>query len=239
MDVRTDNTPLVDLKAFDFIDFGCSAGGSIDWARRRFGGRRGLGVDINPDKVAAARAAGFEAVVADGARLDQFTGKVRFATMIHFLEHLPSIEAARKVVGTALSISRDFLYVRQPWFDSDGALMRQGLKLYWSHWRGHPLPMTSLQAYALFEDLRKTGRCARFAIYGRTPIVSSDDPAVLPLSAPSDSHQYEPERDGPKPTVPLDGVFTELVVVATPRRADTIDEGVAGDRLALIHDSAA
>ena len=208
----------VDLKGYDFIDFGCSAGGSIDWARRRFGGRRGLGVDISPNKVAAARAAGYDAMQADGARLDQFAGKVRFATMIHFLEHLPSIEAARKVAGTALQISRDFLYVRQPWFDSDGPLMRQGLKLYWSHWRGHPLPMTSLQAYVLFEELRRTGRCARFALYGRTPITSSDDEAVLPLSAPGDSHQYDADRDGPKPSVALDGVFTELVAIAAPRR---------------------
>ncbi len=231
--------PIVDLKGFDFIDFGCSAGGSIDWARKRFGGRRGLGVDISPDKVAAARAAGYEAMLADGARLDQFTGKVRFATMIHFLEHLPSIEAARKVVATALSISRDFLYVRQPWFDSDGGLMRRGLKLYWSHWRGHPLPMTSLQAYALFEELRRARRCARFAIYGRGAIASSDDPAVLPLTAPSDSHQYEPARDGPKPSITLDGVFTELVVIAAPRRPEYVEEAIAGDRLELIYDSAA
>ena len=158
--------------------------------------------------------------------------------MIHFLEHLPSIEAARRVTAAALSISRDFLYVRQPWFDSDGALMRRGLKLYWSHWRGHPLPMTSLQAYALFEDLRRTRACARFAVFGRTPIVSSDDPAVLPLSAPSDSHQYEPARDGPKPSHPLDGVFTELVVIAAPRRSERLADAIAGDRLELLYDSA-
>jgi hypothetical protein len=61
-----DPAPPVDLKGFDFVDFGCSAGGSIVWAARKFGGRRGLGVDINP-------------------------GKVRFATMIDFLEHLPTL----------------------------------------------------------------------------------------------------------------------------------------------------
>jgi SAM-dependent methyltransferase len=230
--------PTVDLAPFDFVDFGCSAGGSIDWAARRFGGRRGLGVDISPDKVAAARAAGHEAMLADAARLDQFAGKVRFSTMVHFLEHLPSIEAARKVTATALSISRDFLYVRQPWFDSDGALMRLGLKLYWSHWRGHPLPMTSLQAFILFDELRSARKCARFAIYGRGPIASSGHDAVVPLTAPGEEHQYEPGRDGPKPDVALDGVFTELVVVAAPRHAERVEDGLAGDRLELLHDSA-
>ena len=231
--------PTVELKEFDFVDFGCSAGGSIDWAKRRFGGRRGLGIDLSPEMIAAARAAGHDAMLADGARLEQFTGKVRFATMIHFLEHLSSLDAARKVVGTALGISRDFLYVRQPWFDSDGALMRRGLKLYWSHWRGHPLPMSSLQAYALLDELRLARKCARFAIFGRKPIASSDDPAVLPLRAPSDGHQYEPERDGPKPAgIALDGVFTELVIIAAPRRTDCVEEAIAGDRLELLYDSA-
>ena len=230
--------PPVDLKDFDFVDFGCSAGGSIDWAARRFGGRRGLGIDVSAAKVAAARAAGHEAMLADAARVEQFTGKVRFSTMIHFLEHLPSIEAARKVTATALSISRDFLYVRQPWFDSDGDLLRRGLKLYWSHWRGHPLPMTTLQAYGLFDDLVRTRRCSRFAIYGRGPITHSGNEAVLPLAAPSDSHQYEPARDGPKPSLPLEGVFTELVVVAAPRHGERIADGLAGDRLKLLYDSA-
>lgn len=229
----------VDLKGYDFLDFGCSAGGSLDWAKNRFGGRRGLGIDRNAGKVAAARAAGYEVVEADAARLDQFSGKVRFSTMVHFLEHLPSIEAARTVVATAMSVSRDFLYIRQPWFDSDGDLMRRGLKLYWSHWLGHPLPMSSLQAWALFEELRAANRCARFAIYGRSPIRTSDDAAVLPLSAPRDSHHYEPKRDGPKPSVSLDGAYTELVVIAAPRKPECVEDGVAGDRLELLYDSAA
>jgi methyltransferase family protein len=230
--------PTVDLKDFDFVDFGCSAGGSIDWARKRFAGRRGLGVDLSEAKVAAARAAGHDAVQADAARIGQFDGKVRFATMIHFLEHLPSIDAARKVTATALSISRDFLYVRQPWFDSDGGLMREGLKLYWSHWRGHPLPMTSLQAYVLFDALVAARKCARFAIYGRGPIGSSDHSAVVPLRAPGEGHQYDPARDGPKPSIEFEGVFAELVVVAAPRHAERIAEGAAGDRLELLYDSA-
>jgi hypothetical protein len=229
--------PTVDLKEFDFVDFGCSAGGSIDWAARRFGGKRGLGIDISPHKVSAARAAGHEAMLADAARVDQFTGKVRFSTMIHFLEHLPTIEAARKVTSTALGISRDFLYVRQPWFDSDGALLRMGLKLYWSHWRGHPLPMTSLQAFALFDELKRASKCARFAIYARGPITSSDHEAVVPLNAPGEEHQYEPDRDGPKPSAPLEGVFTELVVIATRRHAERVEDAIAGDRLELLYDS--
>jgi hypothetical protein len=229
--------PTVDLREFDFVDFGCSAGGSIDWAARRFGGKRGLGIDISPDKVASARGAGHEAMLADATRVDQFSGKVRFATMVHFLEHLPSIEAARKVTAAALSISRDFLYIRQPWFDSDGALMRLGLKLYWSHWRGHPLPMSSLQAFSIFDELTSTRRCARFAIYGRGPITTSDHEAVAPLTAPGESHRYEAERDGPKPSMALEGVFTELVVIAAPRHAERIEDGAAGDRLELLYDS--
>ena len=49
---------------YDFLDFGCSKGGSMEFAQATFGGR-GLGLDIDPAKVAASKAAGFDAAVQD------------------------------------------------------------------------------------------------------------------------------------------------------------------------------
>ncbi len=45
----------VDLSAYDFVDFGCSSGDSIAFGKNHLGGHRGLGRDINPNKVGAAR----------------------------------------------------------------------------------------------------------------------------------------------------------------------------------------
>src|SRR5215470_13328342 len=53
----------------DFLDFGCSRGGSLRVAAALFGGQNGLGVDIDPAKVAAAQEAGAAAIVADATAL--------------------------------------------------------------------------------------------------------------------------------------------------------------------------
>lgn len=44
----------MDLSQYDFVDFGCSAGGSIRLMERLFGGV-GIGFDADPDKVATAK----------------------------------------------------------------------------------------------------------------------------------------------------------------------------------------
>ena len=48
----------VDLEGYDFLDFGASSGGCIDFARAKLGGRNGLGIDRDPLKVAQMRAKG-------------------------------------------------------------------------------------------------------------------------------------------------------------------------------------
>jgi SAM-dependent methyltransferase len=67
--------------SFDFIDLGCSRGGSVKHCVRRFGAERGLGVDLDEGKVQDARAAGVEAVRADATALQD---EVRFVS-----EHVP------------------------------------------------------------------------------------------------------------------------------------------------------
>src|SRR3954470_1672683 len=92
---------------FDFLDMGCSTGGSIDMAKKLFSAKRGLGIDIAAKKIDAAHAQGCEAMVYDIANLPN-KPCVRFCVMSHFLEHV----GTRKDVGTfirkACAISRDF-----------------------------------------------------------------------------------------------------------------------------------
>lgn len=205
---------------YDFYDFGCSAGGSIKFAQSKFGGVRALGLDIDPKKVERTQNMGFEARVADCTCLEGMR-RVRFVTMMHFLEHLPSRKHARDCIKSALQISNDFVYIRQPWFDSDGYLLTKGLKLYWSDWEGHTLHMTSLELRNILTSLRRcstTGRRLRYVIAALHPIVSSADPSMLPLDAAFDSHAYNEEAHGPKDIVPLDlqaCVHKEIVCVAT------------------------
>lgn len=222
----------------DFYDFGCSEGGSISYAMKRFGGRRGLGIDVDLVKVEAARARGFDAEAIDILALPE-RKQVRFVTLMHFLEHLDGYATARLMLRKACAVSREFVYVAQPFFDADGELARRGLKLYWSDWRGHTFCMSTLQLQRALESLRCEGLVRGFKIGWHSRIANSADRAVLPLSAPMDQHDYDPARHDAKPLIGFRfAVYRELRAIVDTGGADrheTESQARLGDLVIASH----
>jgi 2-polyprenyl-3-methyl-5-hydroxy-6-metoxy-1,4-benzoquinol methylase len=115
----------------EFLDFGCSTGGSINrFSSMIKGSPVGLGLDIDPLKVATTRSAGYLAEVCDITELADQGIKVRFVSMSHFLEHIPDPGAIARILKVACRIARDFIIIVQPNFDSDAYLFRNGKKFY-------------------------------------------------------------------------------------------------------------
>lgn len=199
---------------YDFMDFGCSYGANIELVQRLCPGLRGCGFDIDQRKIDKARASGLTAYLYDINALPK-KKLASFVTMSHFLEHLPSVRDAQRMIHKAVDVARDFIYIRQPFFDADGPLMHKGLKLYWSHWRGHPNKMTSLDFVTILEPLRVSGAIVNYDIYFKSPILTSDDVRLLPLMSPIDQQKYASGVHGPKPAPPLslENVFAEVVVL--------------------------
>lgn len=197
-----------DFSAYDFADFGCSNGASIEQAQQLFQGGRGLGIDISESKVATARQSGFEVLQGDLTCLDVPDDAFRFVTMVHFLEHLPSLDLARKCIATGVRTARDFVFIRQPWFSSDGYLAQLGLKHYWSDWSGHPNRMDVLAFCLALRDLPKPWG---WRIFGRYRIKDSSHESIHPLSSAQDQHAFDPEVHGRKPDVR----FTQAVYKET------------------------
>ncbi|HOY76919.1 MAG TPA: class I SAM-dependent methyltransferase [Hyphomonadaceae bacterium] len=173
----------ISLADADYIDFGCSAGGSLKWGRERFGGKVGVGVDIDPKKIALARAAGANAVLADASQLELEPGAVSYCTMVHFLEHLPGLQVAGKCIRSAVRVARDFVYIRHPWFNSDFDLYTLGYKFYWSDWKGH----TCNLGLAQMDYIIRRSKVEEWTMYGITPVTNLDDPNIIELTAPRDS----------------------------------------------------
>lgn len=202
----------MDVQGYDYFDFGCSSGGNMEFIKRFWPSMRGLGIDIDEEKIIKARAAGHDARVQDILRLSD-TKLVRFVTMSHFLEHLDGVECAGRMIRKAVAVADDFVFIRQPWFDADGVLLRHGLKFYWSHWRGHRNKMTSLDFHSILsaEVARKTIR--GFEIYGRRHVDHSSHEAIIPLAAPVDQHAYDQKLHGPKGAVELPTrAYCEIVI---------------------------
>ena len=193
----------------DFIDIGCSSGGSLAWGARFLGGQ-GIGVDIDPAKVAKARAAGQEAVVADATRLLYPDNAFRFALFFDMLEHLPGADLALRCVREAYRVSRDFVLIRGPNFDGEAHLRAIGLKRYYTDWSGH----TWHHRAGDFQSIIRRLEPVRSLVMAHHQITESADPDLLPLDAPPNQARYNSELHGDKPDVALPGrIFTRLVVV--------------------------
>ena len=199
---------------FDFIDFGCSKGGSIKLGQTRFGGKKGLGIDIDDAKVRICREAGVEAICYDIAAIPD-EKLFRFTILSHFLEHIPNPIDVAFYVRKACTISREFVYIQQPFFDADAYLARHSLKLYWSDWHGHPNHMSSSDLRVVLRDLQKVGLNIRYSIYARKPITSSDDPCVHSILSPSDQHKFDPTHPAKNTVTFTEPVYAELVCLIT------------------------
>lgn len=215
----------LDLEPYDFLDYGCSDGRSLELAVRALGGVRGLGLDSSTAKVEQARARGHDAIEVDATRMPKCRGTVDFAILSHFLEHLPGVRDASRCIRHAIGVSRRYVYVQQPWFDSDFHLLRRGLKLYWSDWVGHTNRMTTLSFHSILQPLLTQGRIARYCIYGRDRIESSQSPDVHPLASPPDAPAWNPEVHPPRPEVVFDEpVYREIVVIVAVKDRSVVEE---------------
>lgn len=181
--------------AFAFVDAGCSSGGSLDYCARTFGQGRGVGFDLSPSKIAAARAAGHEAYQADLREVELPAKSVHFVSLLDFLEHLPDLETTRVILERLARVARDFLFIRHPSFEDVEYLRSLGLKLDWTDWRGH----RNMMRLRDFESLCRELGWPAPTILAQKPILDSDHPSILPLSAPLDSVGYDASKHGPKP----------------------------------------
>jgi len=198
----------IDLDDVDFLDLGASQGSSLEFATRRLGGRRGLGIDSDPRKVAQVRAKGLACLEGDATQLDLPDGCVRFVLMSHFLEHLPDLGAVRRTLGSAARVATDFLFIRGPYFDADGYLASLGLKFFWSHWSGHKTHLTLYDLHLLLRDLGLVDH----VLLAADRLTDSAHPAIHPLASPINQHEYDPEVHPPKPRIAFHvPVYYEMV----------------------------
>jgi SAM-dependent methyltransferase len=186
----------VDWRRYDFVDLGCSHGGSLEYCTKRFRANRGIGLDIDPRKVDEARAAGHEAVVADVTQLEVHD-RVRFVSMMDFLEHLPNLDAVEAVIAGAARIATDFLFIRHPSFEGEDYLGSMGLRQYWWHWRGHPTHPQVADYCRIFERLG----LGLYTIRYSGEIGDSLDPSVLVDGEPIDQGPFDPRIHTARPYV--------------------------------------
>lgn len=168
---------MINWSNYDFIDLGCSKGGSLKHCMSRFKVKRGIGVDINKNKVALTLEAGYEAVVADARNLEG-EGQVSFVSMMNFLEHLPNLQMVEDVILSASRVAKDFLFIRNPSFEGMEWSEMIGYQQYWWHWPFHPSKIKIYDLCDIF-DRNGLGPCTvRFF----DPVTDTGHETVIPMS---------------------------------------------------------
>jgi len=203
--------PAVCARA-ELLDLGAGTGRWLESEARRLGVGSALGVDINRGKVAQAQAAGRPVFRADFTTLDPQTfPAVKVAVFDNVLEHLPSLDAVATAVGRACEIASHVVYIRHPSFEDVDYLAGLGLKQYWTDWPGvHTAPIRIHD----FVSMATQNGVYDFAVRPLKRAYRSDDPTILPATAPPNQTKrkekrdlyglYEEPKHGPKPIVEFD-----------------------------------
>jgi hypothetical protein len=191
---------MLNVAGYDFLDFGTGAGGCYDFAKQRLHGQSGLGFEFLPHRVTALKNKGYECVLADITKLSLPKKSVKFVTISHVLEHLPSLTDVTKVIALAINTATDFVFIEGPTFDFDTYLKKCDLKFFWVGWSNHPSPVTT-------SFIKKV--CIANKVYGydllveQPPIQSSLSTDIVPLES-TIGNAYRLDLHGPKPLVNFD-----------------------------------
>lgn len=183
-------------------------------------------MDLDPEKVQEARAAGWDVVQGDITSLD-VERAVRFVVLDNVLEHLPTLEDVRATLRVAVRAATDFVYVRHPSFEDEWYLRELGLKQYWTDWTGHPMHLKLTDLAALFQEFG-------LGQWEVAPVWRADDsnhPTIVPLSAPKNSGEYDPHAHGDKPSVTFDHAVWFAFDILLPLHANRTTFWYHGDRV--------
>jgi len=211
---------LVEEHGVQFFDFGCSNGGSIEHVNTKYDrDSKGMGFDISQTKLEEASSRDHLVSNFDILSLPE-QPMVGYTTMFHILEHIDSQATVSGFIQKACAVSRDFVFIIQPFFDADAFLFAHGLKLFWSDWGGHPNRMTTLEMYLILNALYRDKKIEGFKIFGKGLICDSSYAQILPLNTLFDQQDYDPDEHPPKRTdLVFDfPVFKELAVLIEVRK---------------------
>jgi len=80
----------INIDEFDFCDFGCRNGGSIQFGIKHLQAKRGFGININTKCVELCQSASYDAMIGDFCNIELPDKCVDFSLLFHVLEHLPN-----------------------------------------------------------------------------------------------------------------------------------------------------
>lgn len=207
------------LADYDFLVVGNKTSDTIDFGKRRFAAKTGIGLDSNRTYAQEDRKKGFAVVEGGSELLSLFPSSFRFSILLRSLPHMASHDQVKVLLTEAARVSQDFLYIRYPSFDYINYLKSLGLRQFWTNWTGHKMMLRLDEVLQLFEEVG----FRRYFIRRLGPITSSAHPSIIPLDTPKDQSNYDPAKHGPKREVKFEKNLwqeTEFYIALRPMELD-------------------
>lgn len=207
---------LVKKYGLDFIDFGSKTGGSIAYAEKVFQLNKGLGIDLLDDFPSMASKNNFLGLKTDILKIpnNKFFDAV---IMSHFLEHIPARESSLEMIEKALNISNKFVYIQQPFFDENMYLFKNGLKLTYADWRGHPNMLTSYDFFVMLRRLQEKYDFS-FTIAFDHIIRDSSSRDIVNINESFDAIHFDKQSSLKKKNIIFDrNIYKEIKILITHR----------------------
>ena len=189
------------VEQIDFIDIGCSAGGSFKLIQKKYGYKNGLAIDIEQAKVEKAKSNNVPAICLDAAKLGIFNNNAcKLVSYVHMLEHLPNQELVKSIISSGIRVASDTVYIKGPMYYLD-YLKPLGFQFYWSHWRGHTYLIEPDEILEIVDEITKAS-CEKIEWSHELNFInkvnSSTDPCIHPINGHLDRHAYDSNIDPPK-----------------------------------------
>jgi len=178
----------------DFIDIGCSKGGSYKAIKKRFNFESGLAIDIDIRKVNESLKNNTPAIRLDATQMGIFNdNSCKLISMVHTLEHLPNMKIIEDVLKESVRVASETLYINGPMFYLD-YLSKRGFQFYWSNWTGHTCMVEPKAIIAIMEKLGYTNYKLNFLKI----VKDSNDKCIHSINGLKDRHKFNRKIDPPK-----------------------------------------
>ena len=184
------------MDKIDFIDIGCSKGGSYKFIQKKFNFENGLALDIDIKKVKEAIKNNTPAIRLDATKMNIFNDNAcKLISIIHTLEHFPNEYIIKDVLKESIRIASNTIYIKGPMYYQD-YLSNKGFQFYWSHWKGHTCLIEPETIINIMKEFGENNYKLNF--YHKHLVKNSNDTCIHSINGLIDRHHYDKNIDPPK-----------------------------------------
>jgi hypothetical protein len=207
---------------FDFVDFGSHQGASLRYGSK-FGGKLGLGIELDDRKSVALLKQGLYVLSQDLFLLPELPKSVDFAVCSHVLEHLANEATIFLTLQRLSRMCRKFVIVEQPDFSSELYLFHEGLKMVHSAMETHHCHIQTRDLVTMLWSLD----LGRFILGAKFRIRDSSNPWLHRADAKPPLWTWDEIKHPPKPTVAFDRELFRDIALVIGCSEDADIEGIA------------